>query len=281
LNLVAVMRAAASPADAMALPCSDTLALIQPYLDGELVERPLHDFESHVAACADCAESLRVQEVFSRHVRAGIRPPRHPDKLRDRIARALDAEDAARSRALRRARLVRFIPAAAAAAVSAAVTLWVATDSATRGGSSSPVAGPRSSEDPVCIADEPLDADRVARRASTYVGVPVALPRFHDARVSLRLLQVARVRDRRAAMLIYDVETPRARRLLWIYLFDARGLPPHGSGELRVVGGHRVWLTRHEGFPAVVHRSPRQVEYVFQANVSDRSLIELVAGSGL
>jgi hypothetical protein len=105
----------------MSTPCSEILAQVQPFIDGELIERPLHDFEGHVAACPDCAASLRGEELFCRRVRACLAPFAVPEPVRRRVGLALDAEDLARARASRRVRLVvAAIGAAALAAVGLA-----------------------------------------------------------------------------------------------------------------------------------------------------------------
>ncbi|HKE20704.1 MAG TPA: zf-HC2 domain-containing protein [Kofleriaceae bacterium] len=136
----------------MSTPCSEFLAQVQPFIDGELVERPLHDFEGHVAACPGCAASLRGQELFSRRVRACLRPCAAPEPLRRRVGLALDAEDLARARASRRVRLGRLVVAAIGAAALAAA--GVAAECARAGCDGEHPSRPASEAAPSCAPGE-------------------------------------------------------------------------------------------------------------------------------
>jgi hypothetical protein len=146
----------------MSMPCSEILPLVQPYIDGELIERPLHDFEGHVAACADCGQSLRVEEAFCRRVRSCLHPFSAPEPLRRRVGLALDAEDAARARASRRVRLGRLVSVVIGAGAAAAIALAAECGGGGRddGASHSSRAAPASDElYPVCASTVFVDAE--------------------------------------------------------------------------------------------------------------------------
>lgn len=288
----------------MATQCSDIASLIPTYLDGELADRDLHDFESHIASCAGCAESLRTEDRFHRQMRELLAPPRAPDILRARLSDALDREDHTLERASRRARWDWALPGASIAAAAAALIVF-ATDAAMPAAPTADEPSASESEKvasndrlvpsmplapmPVVESGRPnqreqptMTADTIARLASNYIGIPVQVPTFRGMRVTLRGWRPARVDDRQAAEIVFDVETPIAKHLMRLYMMDARGLTSDAA-DRRTIAGHEVSVFSISGTPAVVYRSPRGIGYMFtgDSNMSEDVLIDVVARSGL
>jgi mycothiol system anti-sigma-R factor len=298
----------------MATQCSDISSLTQTYLDGELTDRDLHDFEHHIAACAECEQLVNAERGFHRLVRSQLAPPRAPELLRRRVQLALDGEDASRQLTARRARWGWALPSASLAAAAAALIVF-ASDVVSPVHDRSPMAivetAPafRSSANPVPVrsaaglpltpviefsdvvefsdvegrtrgGEARIDERTVARAAAKFIGVPVELPGFDALSVTLLSLQPTMVGDRRAALLVYDVETSTARQLMGLYVLDGRGLPAAG-GERRVIAGHDALVVEIFGLPAVIYKNSRGIAYMFIADMREDALIDVVANSGL
>ena len=77
--------------------CEDIQSIFSSYLDEELHNSDLREFESHVSGCEDCQESLQIHEREHSALRAHLRAtPSAPDLLKKRLSLALDAEDKTR-----------------------------------------------------------------------------------------------------------------------------------------------------------------------------------------
>ncbi len=77
----------------MAVHCSDFEALTQAYLDEELAEHELSDFESHRLECKTCRSLLATESAFRTIVRERLTPPPAPSHLISNIQTLLDQED--------------------------------------------------------------------------------------------------------------------------------------------------------------------------------------------
>ncbi len=294
----------------MAIPCHEISSLAQTYLDGELEDRDLHDFESHIAGCRDCDELVRAERTFHRLVRSELAAPPAPDLLRKRIQLALDAEDTASARSERGARMAWALPGSSLVVAAAALIVFV-TDSLSpvqeqataptvyaqkfsAQASGQPALEARVSAPVVPMpviefthaggraqAAEPVINERTIRgKAARYVGVPVELPGFAPLIVRLRSFHPAMVEDRHAAALVYDVETPGGWYAMVVYVVDARDLEL-GPGDRRMVGGHEVVLTSLRGTPGAMFKNAQGIGYLVTADLSEQALLDLVANSGL
>jgi anti-sigma factor RsiW len=56
--------------------CREAVALLQPYLDGELDEKTAHRVASHIADCYQCGLEAGVYQQLSLSLREGVRPPK-------------------------------------------------------------------------------------------------------------------------------------------------------------------------------------------------------------
>src|ERR1041384_7457383 len=78
----------------------DTLAMA--YLDDELAAEERHELEAHLTECSDCRARLDGERADASAIKRALVAPPPSDLLRARLGKALDAEDAATSRAQRK-----------------------------------------------------------------------------------------------------------------------------------------------------------------------------------
>ena len=108
----------------MAVHCNDFEALTQAYLDEELAEHELTDFESHRSNCSDCRALLAAETAFREILRRRLAPPAAPGHLISSIQGILDNEDNLRATANRGKRWSWVLPSTASVAAAAAVILF-------------------------------------------------------------------------------------------------------------------------------------------------------------
>jgi mycothiol system anti-sigma-R factor len=298
----------------MAIPCHEISSLAQTYLDGELADRDLHDFESHIAGCRECEELVQAETTFHRLIRNELAAPPAPDVLRKRIQLALDGEDEVAAKASRRARMGWILPGSSLVAAAAALIVFV-TDSLAPVGPEVAGGEPRvavqqfeaqSSGQPLPAErvvrpvvptpvielsesasgrtdgdDTAIDAQTLRRAAARFVGVPVELPGFEALVVRLRSCHPAMVDDRRAAVLAYDVGTPGGWSGMVLYVMDARNLELGPGGERRTLNGREVVLKSVRGKPGVLFKNAQGIGYLFTADLTESALLDVVANSGL
>ena len=81
----------------------DTLAMM--YLDAELADEELRDFEMHVRECAACRRRVDAERELFAKLRRGLATVSAPGGLRAGLTRNLDAEDRKQERVIRRRRV--------------------------------------------------------------------------------------------------------------------------------------------------------------------------------
>ncbi len=84
------------PRGAIAPPvagCDDMKLLAMPYVDGELAAPEVREVELHLRGCEPCRVTLVVEQARAEALRARGKPSAPPG-VRDRLATALDLEDA-------------------------------------------------------------------------------------------------------------------------------------------------------------------------------------------
>ncbi|HEY0480818.1 MAG TPA: zf-HC2 domain-containing protein [Kofleriaceae bacterium] len=105
--------------------CQSIETLSMALLDDELVAAERRELELHLLDCASCRHRVDAERAELDLIRKALVPPPAPALLKARIARALDAEDAAAIRSERR-RLSRwFLPGSAIAAAAAALVVFL------------------------------------------------------------------------------------------------------------------------------------------------------------
>lgn len=101
----------------------DTLAMT--YLDDELADEELRDFEMHLIDCAACRARVDAEREALADLRGKLAPPATPDVVRARLFDRLDAEDARAAREERKSRVAGWaLPGAASFAAVAALALF-------------------------------------------------------------------------------------------------------------------------------------------------------------
>jgi len=276
----------------MATQCSDIGSLIQMYLDGELTDRDLHDFEHHVATCEPCRGELERETEFHQEMGRQLAPPPAGDLLRRRIQQALDAEDAASSRVSRRARWNWVLPGAAMVAAAAALIVF-ATDQLTP---SLRVAEPApqvaevqvqqhkfSSTRPVPQPVTPtpvLEVPRVDDVGVNSISMAHAARDFSGLAVTLRGFQPTELSGRPAALFAYDVVANARRYRMAVFVVNAEDLDLRTRSSI-TIDGRQLSVLDHADGRAFAYRTSRNIGYVFVSDMDENTLIGVVANSGL
>jgi anti-sigma factor RsiW len=254
----------------------DTLAMT--YLDGELADEELRDFELHLLGCPGCRERLDAEQAELGELRRRLAPPPAPDLLRARIARALDDEDRTTSRAQWRARLRSWaLPGSASLAAAAALVVFVAVRPASDGG---PVTRTAVRQH---MRNAPLEVTGAATTPwiREHYNPDVEPPRFANSHVRVAGARLTDVMDREGLQIFYEVTSDRGQRYaLRNVVFDARGIEL--PGEPMVIGGREIKVDQYRGFHSVSFRDVDGRAYVFtSADLSRDQLVELVVNSNL
>ncbi len=254
----------------MPTQCSDIDTLTQTYLDGELAERDLHDFESHIASCSECAILLRAEADFHSNLRDCLTGPPANDLLKQRIELALDTEDDSAQRSKRRNWLSWSLPGASVLAAAAALALFALDTMHVAPAAKQPIeldayawhfessASPRETITPFIVGTH---SDTLAR------------PRFRNVNTSLRSCHRRRSADgRKTVRCEYEAGAGYSRRLIVDIFGQARY--DLSTGEIVLLRG-----SQHENI-AIFHGE--NAEYVFRSSdMALPQLKELVLNSGL
>lgn len=281
------------------------------YLDGELTDRDLHDFESHVGSCDDCADALEEETAFYKQMRQHLAAPPASDMLRKRIDSALDAEDAANAKAARRERWNNWaLPGVSMVAAAAALVFFV-TDTMTspeaadasgdevaavtvqkRDFAPTPAPTPtrvrtRQPVEPTPVLEVPhipdsyaaADERLIQRAAREYTGVPLLLPQFSNVDATLVGFEPTELSDRRAAMFKYEVRVDGKTYLMALYALYAGDLDLRAKQSV-TVGQRELSVLEHASRRAIALRT-QNIGYVFVSNMDQDALIDVIANCGL
>ncbi|HEX2687627.1 MAG TPA: zf-HC2 domain-containing protein, partial [Kofleriaceae bacterium] len=101
----------------------DTLSMA--FLDDELAAEERRELELHLLDCVNCRHHVDGERADLELVRKALAAPPAPALLKARIARALDAEDAAAARSERRRWSQWILPGSAMLAAAAAILVFV------------------------------------------------------------------------------------------------------------------------------------------------------------
>lgn len=235
--------------------CSSIDTLAMAYLDDELADAELRDFELHLHGCGACRQHVDREREALAALRARLAAPPAPDLLRARVAAALDRED----RAQVRARVAGWaLPATASVAAVAALALFVFLP-----GKPSPDA----------VATE------VVQHHLRAPQITAPMPVVHGGAPTLDLVATwpDRVRDREVTRYQFRLRTPiggeaqiKATRI------DARGLQIE-LGD-RVIGDEATfWLFRRGDEYTLIQRAPGDVGLMFTSKeLRWRDLVRVV-----
>jgi anti-sigma factor RsiW len=259
--------------------CDSIETLAMTFLDGELADEELRDFELHLLACAACRSRVEAEDAALTEMRRRLAPPPAPDLLRARIGHALDAEDRTLTRQARLAQVKSWLlPGAASLAAAAALIVFVT------------VRPPAADDVPVSrvavsqhMRNAPLEVTGAATTPwiRRNYGAQIEPPRFADSLVRVAGARLTDVVGRKALQIFYDVTSGGgARYALQTLMFDATGVEL--PGEKLVVGGRELTVDEYGGFHVVSFRDTDGLAYVFtSADLGRNQLVDMVVNSNL
>jgi anti-sigma factor RsiW len=271
--------------------CHDTSRLLGAHLDGQLDAVKTLEVEEHLAACEVCRERAALDRAIRGSLKKAVRA-NTPDDVRARMLAAMAAETAreekrdeeAKPAAKERGTLRHWrtmLPLASAAALALA---WGAA-------SNSPVAHGANDVMRAGFGNDDLLRDFVGAHSrayppeqrdpaelSRYVGVPVRVPRFQNARfVGGRLVTVHG--GEAAAMLQYEMQPAPASsgRRVTIFVYNPRNVQVGGANLApRAVGTSQVRVGRTDGYSVAVTQHGG-VGYTIASDLDPESNTNLVS----
>lgn len=262
--------------------CQNIETLSMAFLDDELVAEERRELELHLLGCAACRQHVDTQRAELDTIRRALVAPPASALLKARVARALDAEDAAAVRR-ERDRWSRWVLPGSAMAAAAAALLVVFLGGA---------AVPRSQEssDVATMVRRQSGLPLEVQGASTGSWLrqhfaPVEPPQFTEPGIRLiggRLLPNG-IANHDAAMLQYLVDYGAERlSLTAVVLKDVRG-DALSDGQAYQVGDLVLRLHSAYGMPAVTYIDPvDHVGYVFTSeHMTADELLGLVVRTDL
>ena len=218
--------------------CNSIDTLSMAYLDDELADEELRDFELHLIDCAACRGRLETERDALAELRRQLAPPPTPDVVRARLVASLDAEDARTTREDRRQRTAGwFLPGAATFAAVAALALFAW----------SRVPSPPPDSVASDVVRTQMQSPRVALPVMAGDG-PV------QDRIDMVATSRARFRDRDVIHQLYWVRELAGEHTIQASVFDARGLRVE-LGQRVVENGLVLWVVEVRGQWLVLHRT--------------------------
>lgn len=265
--------------------CRDYAHLLGAFVDGELETEKQLAVESHVESCERCRERVLLDGALRNSMKRTLRETTG-DGLRSRVAAAMKAESeriAARTEAQGKGAAWRtIVPLASAAAFALA---WSAM-------SRGPLARTTATDEAHAGFGDDLLAELVAEhprppppectntkdvgQLEQYVGVPVRPATFH-AQGDAKLLGgcVLPIRQERAAMLRYELQSGGQTRRVSIIVFDPRRIQINDAElQARPVGTSEVRVGRANGYSVAVTQRAG-VGYAFASDMDEGKTAEL------
>ncbi|HVU00627.1 MAG TPA: zf-HC2 domain-containing protein [Polyangiaceae bacterium] len=279
------------------MSCRAIQALLDAYVDGELVAEQTLEVEEHLATCESCGERARFGAALKESTRKVVSADAVPSAgFESRLASALRAErervlaPAARisSRAPARKRWAKVAPMLLAAASTFAVVTWLNA----RADRERSVAALASVMPPVHVApvetpeqvlDELVDyhtappapqitEPNLVPKLEPEVGVPVKLPLLKQYGASWEGGAVVPMQNQRAAIFRYRL----SNHPVTVYVYDAHRVPLRGVLEPRVVHNQAVSVGERRGY-SIAAREQRGVGYAIATDLNDDESAELVS----
>lgn len=270
----------------MSNTCTDVQATLSTYLDGELDNADLREFEGHVTDCAECQTTLESAERSHSALRThlGDTPPAS-DLLRKRLGAALDQEDRGRQQTQRRQWLAWSLPAAASALAASALALFVWTDLVgspenARAQSSQvtrDAARHHLQESPLFVSS---DRRTVGRSAANYLDHPVQAPRFSSTEVRLLGWTPVQLGGKQSATFVYEAIDRRGRHKINVH--PIRRSEIDVSSQVKLThDGAELWVDSAFGFNTVTYAGSTSTAYVFSSDMAAEALVNLVINSDI
>jgi anti-sigma factor RsiW len=259
----------------------DTLSMA--YLDDELAAEERRELELHLLDCASCRHHVDAERADLELVRKALVPPPAPALLKARIARALDAEDAAAARSVRRRWSQWLLPGSAMMAAAAAILVFVGVGTPSSRQDSATALGDVAKQQTHSLPLEVQGASTGPWLRDHFA--PVEPPQFAEPGIALlgaRLLPNG-IANHDAALLQYLVAIgPNRVTLTAVVLKDLRGDELSG-GQAYQVGDMVLRVHDANGMPAVTYVDPSDhVGYVFASErLTAEELIRFVLSTDL
>jgi anti-sigma factor RsiW len=258
----------------------DTLSMA--FLDDELAAEERRELELHLLDCASCRHHVEGERADLELVRKALVAPPAPALLKARIARALDAEDAAAVRRERRRWSQWVLPGSAMLAAAAAIAVFVGV------GAPSPRGGSAVALDVAKQQTHALPLEVQGAGTGPWLRdhfAPVEPPQFTEPGIALlgaRLLPNG-IANHDAALLSYLVTIGANRVTVTAYVLkDLRGDELSGGQGYRI-GDLVLRVHDADGSPVVTYVDPRdRVGYAFASErLTAEELLRLVGSTDL
>jgi anti-sigma factor RsiW len=281
------------------MSCRQVVALLDPFLDGELPPEDVFDVEQHLSTCGACTERAR----FEAALRGSVKRSAFADALpsagfEGRLAGALRAE---RERILEqrsvpppsRARRTAALPLLLAAAATFGFVMWLNRHVATEPAPvlmAEPLASlpappsrvPAAQMNPEQVLEELVDYHAAppepqitepgqVLKLQPEVSVPVRLPALKQYGASWEGGAVVPMKNQHAAYFRYRL----SNHPVTVYVYDAQRVPLRGVLEPRVVHNQPVHVGERRGY-SIAAREQHGVGYAVATDLNDDESAELV-----
>ncbi len=266
--------------------CADIETSQIPYLDGELEDGDLQEFETHITDCDDCQHRLETVMQSHTELRAILQAtPPASDLLMKRVSLALDAEDQQKRHAQRQNWMRWSMPFGASALAVAALALFVWSDLAAseegQVAKSSQVtqdaARQHFQESPLFVSE---DRSSIGRGAAGYLRTPVSAPRFATQNVRFLGWTPSQLGGKQSVAFVYEVVNRTGRHEVRVNAAALDSLQLQ-SAEMKSANGFEYWTDTAYGFQTVTVKRGETIAYVFSSDLSLSSLLGLVTNTDI
>jgi anti-sigma factor RsiW len=254
----------------------DTLAMA--YLDDELATEERHELESHMTQCGSCRAHLDGERAEHTSIVRALAAPPATDLLRAKVAKALDAEDAVRSRAATQRWTRWILPGSSMAAAAAAIAVFAfgALSSGPGSTGTSAVAS-----EAVRQASRPLPLEVQGPNTESWVHqhfASIEAPRFAEPSVQPLGARATAINGHDAVMFSYRVDAGAGAFVLTSVAMDNVRDDELDGGEAVQVGNHVLHVIQFNRQFGVTYVDPNHRGYIFFApQVPADELVRLVA----
>ncbi len=258
--------------------CTDIQATLSSYLDGELQDAEVREFESHLDDCTHCQTSFEHSHEEHSALRDHLQSPPLPSEFMEKkILAALDREDEVQRKAARRQWLS--MPMVASATAALALFMWSnLTDGAGEPTSKSSqvakdVARQHLQEAPIFVSN---DRAVVGQNARQYLKRDIRAPHFPSQEVKLLGWMPSKLGGKQVASFIYEVRNQTGLHRVHAHAVEIGDINFRSQKKL-IVDGLQFWVDGAYGFNTVTyHPVDSPVAYVFSSDIGLDALVAMV-----